>query len=131
MNCLESDAARDQTLPIGGPGPAITPREQGALLFELTNRPPAFRSVSPVLFKLAGGLLRPLGLILPAAAKKAELARIGHYYATESMLLWDESSERYDADATPSFGEASLRDHYAGIIAGETAADERGEHRVF
>ena len=44
------------------------------------------------------------GRLLPALAAKAELARIGRYYATESMLVLDPATGRYDADATPSTG---------------------------
>ena len=33
-----------------------------------------------------------------------EFARTGRYYATESMLVWDEAAGRYDPDATPEFG---------------------------
>ena len=32
-------------LPIGGPGEAITPRQQGEMLFQLLGRPPAFSKV--------------------------------------------------------------------------------------
>ena len=37
-------------------------------------------------------------------ADKAELARIGGYYTTESMLVLDPNTGRYDAAATPSSG---------------------------
>lgn len=38
----------------------------------------------------------------------AEFGRIGRYYATESMLVWDEKRQAYDADATPSYGADTL-----------------------
>jgi len=41
------------------------------------------------------------GRIVPPLANKAELARIGRYYATESMLLLNRDTGRYEADATP------------------------------
>ena len=42
-----------------------------------------------------------LGHTIPSLAEKAELARIVRYYATESMLVFDPSTGRYDATSTP------------------------------
>ena len=61
---------------------------------------------------------------------KAELARIGRYYATESMLVLDPATGRYDAAATPSTGSDTLFDYYRALVAGDAAA-ERGDHAVF
>ena len=72
--------------------------------------------------------LRMVGLVSRKAAAKAELARIGRYYATESMLVWD--GQRYDADATPSTGTETLFDYYADVIARD-ASVQRGDHSVF
>lgn len=127
--CLRDPALRG-ILPIGGPGPAFTPREQGEWLFELLGRAPRFRSVPVAMFDAAGSVLSALGVVAPGLKAKAELARIGRYYATESMLVWDEKAARYDADATPSFGRDTLRDHYAAIIAGAPEQD-LGAHRMF
>jgi divinyl chlorophyllide a 8-vinyl-reductase len=130
-DCFEDPAKRNAVLPIGGPGEAVTPREQGTLLFELTGMPPRFRSVPPGMFNVATAILAPLGKLWPAAAKKAELARIGHYYATESMLVWDPLRATYDADATPSTGSETLRHFYARVL--QTGLDDHdlGEHKVF
>ena len=65
-----------------------------------------------------------------ALAEKAELARIGRYYASESMLVWDPATGRYDAAATPSTGTETLFDFYARLIKGEVSV-ERGDHAVF
>ncbi|MEO7941372.1 MAG: epimerase, partial [Burkholderiaceae bacterium] len=70
------------------------------------------------------------GRIVPALADKAELARIGRYYATESMLVLDPRTGRYDAAATPSAGYDTLFDFYARLARREVAA-ERGDHAVF
>lgn len=71
----------------------------------------------------------PLSNLFPALAVKVELARIGRYYATESMLVWDEQRGCYDADATPSTGNISLRDHYERVLregmAGQKATDQK------
>ena len=76
------------------------------------------------------GTLGALGRVSPAMASKADMARIGRYYATESMLVLDPETGRYDADATPSFGTETLFDYYARLVAGEAEA-ERGDHAVF
>ena len=74
--------------------------------------------------------LSALSGIAPVLAQKAELARIGRYYATESMLVLDPVTGHYDADATPSTGRETLFDFYAKLVAGEATID-RGEHAVF
>lgn len=38
--CLERPDRQNRVLPIGGPGPALTARQQGELLFSLLQRPP-------------------------------------------------------------------------------------------
>ena len=76
------------------------------------------------------GALGLAGRAVPALAAKAELARIGRYYATESMLVWDAENARYDADATPSTGTHTLWDCYTTLVR-EGASLERGDHAVF
>ncbi|MBJ3763607.1 NAD(P)H-binding protein [Maribius pontilimi] len=127
-DCLERDDRRGRILPIGGPGPAITPLAQGRMLFELLDRSPRFRRVPPGLLGRIAASLGVAGRIAPRLRAKAELARIGQYYATESMLVWD--GTRYDADATPETGSDTLRDHYARLIREGGSAD-LGAHAVF
>lgn len=127
VGCLD-DPAREGVLPIGGPGPAITPREQGEMLFQMTGQPPKFRSLPVGVMDAIIGALALGGRVVPALRAKAEFARIGRYYATESMLVWD--GERYDADATPEYGTDTLRDHYAALLRGEVTTD-LGDHAVF
>ena len=129
-DCLEDETRWNRVLPIGGPGEAITPLQQGTRLFELLERPPQFRSV-PV--AMMDGIIAGLGLaaaVLPPLAAKAELARIGRYYATESMLWLNPDTMRYDAAGTPSTGSDTLFDHYRSVIAGEASPD-LGDHSVF
>jgi divinyl chlorophyllide a 8-vinyl-reductase len=128
--CVEDPDKRNRVLPIGGPGPAITPREQGERLFELLGREPRFAHVPVALLDGIVWTLAALGALVPALRDKAELARIGRYYATESMLLLDPLTGRYDAEATPSTGQDTLFEHYARLVAGE-ASLERGAHSVF
>jgi divinyl chlorophyllide a 8-vinyl-reductase len=130
VDCLDDPARANRVLPIGGPGEAQTPRQQGEQLFALLGREPRFRHVPVALLDAIVAVLGTLGRIVPALAAKAELARIGRYYATESMLVWDAAAGRYDAAATPSTGRETLADHHARLIRGEVAI-ERGEHAVF
>lgn len=129
-NCLDDSNCWNRILPIGGPGPPITPRQQGEELFALLGRAPKFRSVPVALLDTIIAVLAALGRISPRLADKAELARIGRYYATQSMLVLDTATGRYDAAATPSTGTETLFEFYRRLIAGEVDVD-RGDHAVF
>jgi divinyl chlorophyllide a 8-vinyl-reductase len=128
--CLENTNRHNRILPIGGPGPAITPLEQGEYLFKLLGETPRFKSVPLGLLGGIASVLGFLGKVIPALADKAELAKIGRYYASESMLVWDANAQRYDADLTPSHGKQTLFDAYDEWVKGE-AIPERGDHAVF
>lgn len=128
--CVDDPALRNRMLPIGGPGPALTPREQGEQLFALLGRTPRFKQVPVALLDAIIAALSIGGRLVPALAAKAELARIGRYYATESMLVLDPATGRYDPAATPSTGSDTLFDFYARLARG-AAAPERGDHAVF
>ncbi len=130
VSCLDRSDRLNRILPIGGPGPAITPREQGERLFELTGRAPRYRHVPPGLLDGVIAGLSGLGRMSARARAKAELARIGRYYASESMLLLDPVTGRYDAAATPSTGRETLFDYYERVVEG-AARVERGAHAVF
>jgi divinyl chlorophyllide a 8-vinyl-reductase len=128
--CLTDPAKRNQILPIGGPGPAITPLDQAAMLERLTGQRVRIKHVPVALMSGIVATLTALGTLSPRLAVKAQLARIGRYYATQSMLVWDPVAGRYDADATPEFGTDRLEDHYAAMLRGEVA-DDRGAHAIF
>lgn len=130
VRCLTDPALANRVLPVGGPGPAITPLEQGAMLAGALGVEPRYKQVPPGLLTAIAAGLGLVGPLSRQARAKAELARIGHYYATESMLVWDEDRGRYDADATPEFGEDTLAEHYARLAAGGVE-DARGAHAVF
>lgn len=121
---------RNRVLPIGGPGPAITPLDQAAMLGRLFGRPVPVKRVPVALMTGIIALLTTLGVFSPRLAARVGLARIGRYYATQSMLVWDPATQSYDADATPEFGTDQLEDHYAALIRGEVG-DDRGAHAVF
>ena len=129
-DCLTDASRHNRVLPIGGPGEAITPRQQGEHLFALLGLQPRFKSVPVRLLDAIIAVLGTAGRVVPALADKAELARIGRYYATESMLVLDPATGRYDAAATPSTGSQTLFAFYADVVRGG-AAPERGDHAVF
>lgn len=131
--CVDDESRHRRVLPIGGPGPALSPRQQGEHLFALLGREPRFKQVPVALMDAIIGALGLAGRAVPALAAKAELARIGRYYATESMLVWDATAGRYDEQATPSWGRQTLLDHYAALVRGDAVASdtERGDHAVF
>lgn len=129
-SCLHDPTKQNAILPIGGPGPALTPQAMGASLFDILELPPRYRRVSP---RLIGGIATALcvaGRVSAPLQAKADLARIGHYYATESMLLWDDVAGCYDAEATPEFGTETLVDYHRALAAGEVTLT-RGDHAVF
>ncbi len=128
--CLDDESRRNRVLPIGGPGDAITPKQQGERLFALLGREPKFKRVPVAMLDAIIFALGALGRIVPPLKEKAELARIGRYYATESMLVLDPETGRYDAAKTPSAGAETLFDFYARLIKGEATAD-LGDHAVF
>jgi divinyl chlorophyllide a 8-vinyl-reductase len=128
--CVSDPALHNRILPIGGPGPAITPLQQGEYLFSLLGQTPKYSHVPVKMMDAIIGALSVLGRLLPPLANKAELARIGRYYATESMLVWDQAKGRYDADATPSTGKETLWDCYQALVSGKSSL-ERGDHAVF
>jgi divinyl chlorophyllide a 8-vinyl-reductase len=130
VGCLDNPLRQNKVLPIGGPGPALTPRAQGELLFRLMGQTPKFKSVPIALMDTIIGGLSLAGRVSQRAADKAEFARIGRYYATESMLVWDSVRSQYNANATPETGRETLEDFYRAVLKGEITVD-RGAHAVF
>ncbi|MCB6176725.1 NAD(P)H-binding protein [Rhodobacter sp. Har01] len=128
--CLTDLLLQNRILPIGGPGPAITPREQGEWLFQRLGIEPKFRQVPVAMMDAIIAGLSLAGKLVPKLAAKAEFAKIGRYYATESMLVWNPKTGRYDADATPETGTETLFDFYERLIRGEASVD-LGEHAAF
>jgi divinyl chlorophyllide a 8-vinyl-reductase len=128
---LSDPESTDATLPIGGPGPAITPLDQVAMLEEILGRPVPTRSVSPRLFSVLGALMAPAAWVSPWGRNKAELLRIGQYYATESMLVWDEQRGEYAADKTREWGQQTLAAYYRAVLGGEVALPDLGTQKLF
>ena len=127
---LTSAAAIGAILPIGGPGPAITPVGQAQLLGQILQQPIKTRSLPPRLFLIAAAVLSPFGLLSSRVRDQAEFLRIAHFYATESMLVWSEDSGAYSEALTPESGSKTLGECYQRIIQGDVVS-ELGEHKLF
>jgi divinyl chlorophyllide a 8-vinyl-reductase len=131
VDCLGDPARFNTTLPIGGPGAPQTPLQQGELLFRVLGRAPRFRHVPIALMRGIAATLSASSHLLPSLQDKAEFARTGLYYATESMLVFDERAGRYDASATPSFGTVTLEDHFRDVLEDGLGDHHLGDHAVF
>jgi len=123
--CIDDPKARGKVLPIGGPGPAISLKEQGEILFRAAGEPPKFKSVSPRILTIAERILALGAPFSDWFAEKAEYARIARYYATESMLVRDPVSGDYSADLTPEFGSETLEAHYRSLMRGQPPGYDR------
>lgn len=130
VGCLNDPARADKILPIGGPGPAMTPLDQVAALSRSLGREVPVRRVPVAMLSFIRAGLRGLGIFSPKMAEKAELAGIGRYYATESMLVWDAVKGVYDAEATPETGTETLFEFYEKMIV-EDGRVSLGDHSVF
>ena len=128
--CVDDPTRANAVLPIGGPGPAISPMDQAEALFGLLDKPVQVKRVPVAMMTVIGSVLQVLGRFNPKWADKAELARIGRYYATESMLLWDAERGAYDAQATPETGSDTLFEFYKTLIE-EDRSVALGDHSIF
>jgi divinyl chlorophyllide a 8-vinyl-reductase len=118
-------------LPIGGPGRAMTARDQADALFRLASVKPNY---FPVPVALMDGIISILDLVakfFPQMEDSAEFGRIGKYYATESMLVWNEARNAYDADATPSYGKDTLEGFFKKALTEGLEGQELGDQAVF
>jgi divinyl chlorophyllide a 8-vinyl-reductase len=130
--CLDDPSRQRRILPIGGPGPALTPLDQARLLADLSGQPLRVKSVPIGLLDRIATLLDTLARCTPrrwraAVQARAEYARIGRYYASESMLVWDAASQRYRDDLTPATGRDTLADHYRRLLAAADPAASRAD----
>ena len=130
-DCLTDEDKINRVLPIGGPGPAMSAREQGELLFRALKRKPRLLSVPIALMDGPIALLEGLSQLFPTLQDTAEFGKIGRYYASESMLVWDAEHGCYDADATPSTGEDTLEQFFERVVREGLAGQELGDAALF
>ncbi|XP_031484751.1 divinyl chlorophyllide a 8-vinyl-reductase, chloroplastic-like [Nymphaea colorata] len=130
-DCISCEDKINKILPIGGPGKALTPLEQGELLFKLLGKEPKFLKVPIGVMDFVIGILDFLVKFFPSLEDAAEFGKIGRYYAAESMLLLNPDTDEYDADATPSYGNDTLEDFFRRVLREGMAGQELGEQSIF
>lgn len=130
-DCVLSEDKINKILPIGGPGKALTPLEQGEMLFELLGKEPKFLKVPIGIMDFAIGVLDFLVKIFPSMEDAAEFGKIGRYYAAESMLVLDPETGEYSAEKTPSYGKDTLEEFFARVLREGMAGQELGEQTIF
>ncbi|KAL1803826.1 hypothetical protein ACET3Z_032473 [Daucus carota] len=130
-DCVLSEDKINQVLPIGGPGKALTPLEQGEMLFRLVGKKPNFIKVPIEVMDFAIGVLDFLVKIFPGMEDAAEFGKIGRYYAAESMLILDPETGEYNADKTPSYGKDTLEEFFERVLREGMAGQELGEQTIF
>lgn len=131
VDCVLSEDKINQVLPIGGPGKALTPLEQGEMLFRLLGKEPKFLKVPIGIMDFAIGVLDFLVKVFPSLEDAAEFGKIGRYYAAESMLLLDPETGEYSAEKTPSYGNDTLEEFFARVLREGMAGQELGEQTIF
>lgn len=129
--CISDPAKSNQMLPIGGPGRAYTPLDQANVLFRVAGLPNSYIRVPIGIMDGAVALFDWLASKFPQLEDPAEFAKIGRYYAVESMLVYDPVTKRYDADATPSYGKDTLESVFTKLVKEGTAGQELGDAAVF
>lgn len=101
------------------------------MLFEILGKEPKFIKVPVAVMDFAIALLDFLAKPFKSLQDAAEFAKIGKYYATESMLLWDPKRKEYDAEATPSYGSDTLKGFFERVAKEGMAGQELGDQAVF
>ena len=130
-DCVVKPELMNKMLPIGGPGEALTARDQADMLFRLANVKPNY---FPVPVALMDGIIRIfdfLAKIFPSLEDGAEFAKIGRYYAVESMLVWDPATKQYKAGETPSYGNDTLEEFFRRAITEGLKGQDLGDAAVF
>ncbi|XP_024380255.1 divinyl chlorophyllide a 8-vinyl-reductase, chloroplastic [Physcomitrium patens] len=130
-DCVSDVEKVNQMLPIGGPGKALTPLEQGEMLFKIVGKEPKFIKVPIGIMDFVIGVLDNLSKVFPNLEDAAEFGKIGRYYAAESMLVLDPVTQKYDADATPGYGSDTLEAFFDRCVREGMAGQELGDQAVF
>ena len=116
---------------VGGPGPPISPKNQAEILFKLSKNEKKITHISPKLFLVIIYVLMPLSKISKKIQDFREFLKIAYYYATESMLFWDEKNHAYSSDKTPEFGKDTLEDYYKKILDKDIVYKELKDQKLF
>ena len=115
LSCITDENKWKKILPIGGPNQSLTPKNIGQMLFEIFEVTPKYKSFPTKILDAIRLLLMIASPFSGWARDKSELVKIAKYYATESMLVWDESEARYDSLKTPSTGKDTLEQYFYAV----------------
>ena len=130
-DCLVDQDKINQILPIGGPGDALSARQQGEMLFKALGKKPWMISLPIALMDVPVRCLDFLSAKFPSLEDTAEFGKIGRYYAGESMLVWDEQRQQYDSDATPSYGTDTLEQFFERVVRDGMDGQDLGDAALF
>lgn len=109
----------------------MDPVQQSEVLFKLLGKEPKTLKVPVALMDFIINTLELFGKVAPNLKEAAEFGRIGKYYATESMLVYDADKGQYDAAATPSYGEETLEMFFQRVLDEGMGGQELGDQAVF
>ena len=129
--CIDFKARLNKILPIGGRGPAITPIQMGNMLFKLINKTPKFLSIPSKVFLIGEKTIAPFAFFSNKLKNTQQFLKIANYYATESMLVYDQKTQLYDEMLTPEHGNETLESHYKNLLLSKSIDDELGDHKLF
>jgi hypothetical protein len=73
----------------------------------------------------------PLSIISKNTRDLREFLKIAYYYATESMLFWDEKIGSYSSNKTPEYGSESLEEYYKKILKNDVVYKELKDQKLF
>eukprot|EP00177_Eucheuma_denticulatum_P001581 GFKZ01002826.1.p1 GENE.GFKZ01002826.1~~GFKZ01002826.1.p1 ORF type:complete len:367 (-),score=69.76 GFKZ01002826.1:630-1649(-) len=119
VECGRDEGKRNQVLAVGGPGKAVTPREQGEMLFRVLGKEEKFMRVPIAVMDVAVGVLGGLAKVFPGLRDVAEFGKIGRYYAVEDMVA-------------PGWGEDGLEEFFREAVKeGGMEGQDLGAAKVF
>ena len=75
--------------------------------------------------------LTPLSIVSKKIGDLREFLKIAYYYATESMLFWDEKIGSYSSNKTPEYGNESLEEYYKKILKNDVVYKELKDQKLF
>ncbi|KAI4363594.1 hypothetical protein MLD38_019796 [Melastoma candidum] len=130
-DCVLSEDKINRVLPIGGPGKALTPLEQGEMLFRLLGKEPKFLKVPIEIMDFVIGVLDFLVKVFPGLEDAAEFGKIGRYYVAKSMLILDPETGEYSSEKTASYGKDTLEEFFQRVFKEGMAGQELGEQTIF
>mmetsp|Transcript_31775 Transcript_31775/g.51463 ORF Transcript_31775/g.51463 Transcript_31775/m.51463 type:complete len:166 (-) Transcript_31775:334-831(-) len=128
--CITDSSLQNKILPIGGPGEALTPLQQSEILFQAAGVPPNTIKVPIQIMDGAIWVFDQLAKVFKNLEDAAEFAKIGRYYAAESMLMLDDKGQ-YNSEITPSYGNDTLQDFFENSIKYGLKGQELGDQAVF